>query len=368
MTSIRQPAATPVAQLPADIADFAGREAEIKELGGLPGGIVVISGIPGAGKTALAVRVAHLIADEYPDAHLYCDLAGVRHPADPADVLARMLRALGTPEPGIPGEIEERSLLYRSLLHGRRALLVLDNAADEAQVRPLLPGSHQCLTFITSRSRLAGLAGVHRLDLDVPELEVALRMLGGAIGHERVDAEREAATRLIQACGMLPLAVRIAGNRLAAWPGWTLTHLASRLDDERERLDWLKAGDLDICSAFAVSYEALTGSCARLYRRLAVVPGPDFGQDLAAVLAGVPVPEAQMLLEQLVAVSLIQPASVPGRYRLHDLLRLYARGRLQAEEGVQAALVAPGHPRQLPERHAPCASAGRGVHEMSMNT
>jgi tetratricopeptide (TPR) repeat protein/transcriptional regulator with XRE-family HTH domain len=369
LISLQPPASTPIAQLPADIADFAGRDDETKELHGLSGGIVVISGTPGVGKTALAVHVAHLMADEYPDAHLYCDLAGVPYPADPADVLARILRTLGTAESRIPAEIEERSLLCRSLLHARRTLLILDNAADEAQVRPLLPGSHQCLTFITSRSRLAGLAGVHRLNLDVPELEVALRMLAGAIGPERVDAEPEAAAELVEACGRLPLAIRIAGNRLAAWPSWTLTHLASRLGDEGERLDWLKAGDLDVRSALAPSYNALTGGCARLYRRLAVVPGPDFGQDLAAMLAGVSMPDAQMLLEQLVAVSLIQPARLPGRYRLHDLLRLYARDRLQAEEAprlaeitatmadyliqtavrVSAALVPPGHTERPPE-------------------
>lgn len=323
---------TAPAQLPPDVADFTGREAEIAELCGLDApSIAVISGNPGIGKTTLAVHVAQLLAADYPDAQLYCDLHGVHDPADPADVLATLIRVLGVPDSQLPSGLEERAGLCRSLLHGRRVLLVLDNAADEAQVRPLLPGGPRCRTLITSRSRLSGLAGVHRVALGLPPLGNAVALLTSIIGRQRVAAEPAAADQLVRACGLLPLAVRIAGNRLAAWPQWTIEYLVGRLADERNRLAWLKAGDLAVRSAFAISYAALSPTCRQLFGRLSLVPGGDFGAELAAVVADRPVPDAEQVLDELAAASLVEPTPTSGRYRLHDLLRLYAGERLRDE-------------------------------------
>jgi tetratricopeptide (TPR) repeat protein/transcriptional regulator with XRE-family HTH domain len=321
------------AQLPVDVPDFTGRDQEVAELlASDEPSIAVISGNPGIGKTTLAVHVAHRLAAEYPDAQLYCDLHGVREPMDPAEALAAAIRVLGVPDSQLPVGLAERAGLYRSLLHGRRCVVVLDNAADEAQVRPLLPGGAHCRVLVTSRSRLSGLAGVHRLTLGLPALEGALALLGSIIGRRRISAELAAAEQVVRACGLLPLAVRIAGNRLAAWPQWTLEYLVGRLADERDRLAWLKAGDLEVRSAFAISYEALSAVRKQFFQRLSLVPGADFGAELAAVVADRPVSDAEQVLDELAAASLIEPAPTPGRYRLHDLLRLYADERLRAEQ------------------------------------
>jgi tetratricopeptide (TPR) repeat protein len=278
----------------------------------------------------------------------------VHAPADPADLLAAMIRALGGADGPLPAGLAERSALYRSLLHGRRALVVLDDAAGEEQVRPLLPGGPHCRTLVTSRSPLTGLAGGHRIGLDVPDTGTAVRLLSEIIGAERVAAEPAAAVRLVTACGLLPLAVRIAGNRLAAWPDWTLTYLTGRLATERDRLAWLTAGDLEVRSAFALSYRALADPARRLFRRLSLVPGPHFGTDLAAALSDEAPSDAalsdeapggagggpgagEVLLDELSAVGLVEPAVEAGRYRLHDLLRLYAAERLRDEEAGGAA-------------------------------
>lgn len=332
--------AAPAAQLPSDTADFAGRAAEVSELRARSGGIVVISGMPGVGKTALGVHVAHLLAAEYPDAQLYCDLHGARDPADPADALAGMIWALGVADSQLPHRLDDRIGLYRSLLHSRRVVLMLDNATDEGQVRPLLPGGPHCLTLITSRSRLAGLSGVHRLVLDVPELDDAVQLLAGIVGRERTDVESEAAREIARACGRLPLALRIAGHRLVAWPGWRLTQLAAQLADERNRLAWFRAGDLDIRDVFAMAYETVGSDGQWLFERLSLVPGEDFGPEIAGVLAEAAIPVAEHMLDRLAAAGLIEPAPPAGRYRLHYLLRLYARERLGAETVTGSAAAA----------------------------
>jgi hypothetical protein len=283
--------------------------------------------------------VAHLRAAEYPDAHLYCDLRGVRDPADPADVLANIIRALGIADAQLPLNLDGRIGLYRSLLHGRRAVLVLDDAVDEGQVRPLLPGGPGCLTVITSRSRLSGLSGVRRLALDLPHLEEAVSLLAGIVGRERAGAEPEAATELARMCGLLPLALRIAGNRLVAWPGWTLTHVASRLSDEQSRLDWFRAGDLDVRGAFAATYDAIASECQRLFMLLSLVPGPDFGPEIAAALTGSTILAAETMLDNLAAAALIEAATAPGQYRLPYLLRLYAAEQLRAETAAGSVAV-----------------------------
>lgn len=337
---VRDSAAAPVAELPADIADFTGRAAEIADIEAAA--ITVISGKPGVGKTALAVHVAHRNTAAYPDVQLYCDLSGVHNPADPSEVLGRVLRALGVAASQVPGGLDERAALYRSLLAGRRALVVLDNAATETQVRPLLPGAPHCLTMITSRSRLAGLSGVHRLTLTAPDTDAAVTMLAEIIGQGRVCDEPHAAAELVTACGQLPLAVRIVGNRLTGWPEWSLQHLVGRLADERQRLTWLKAGDLDARAAFGTSYAAISTDHQLLFRRLGLVPGPDFGAELAAALTGAAPEVAEQRLDDLAAASLIEPSPFPGRYQFHDLLRLYAKELVDADperDAVAEAMV-----------------------------
>lgn len=332
--------AVPVAQLPADLADFAGREAETLELRSEAGGIAVISGTPGVGKTTLAVHVAHLMAAGYSDAHLYCNLRGARDPAQPADVLANVIRALGIGDAQLPGDLDGRIGLFRSLLHGRRAVLVLDEVADEAQVRPLLPGGPGCLTLITSRSRLAGLSGVRRLGLEVPRLEDAVQLLAGIVGRERAEAEPKAARELVHLCGRLPLALRIIGNRLAAWPRWTLTHLNSRLVEEQNRLDWFRVGDLDLRRTFGTAYNAVDEPSRRLFLLLSTTPGQLFGPAAAAALAETSMLTAETTLDRLAAAGLIEAASAPGEYRLHELLRQYAAERLRSQADAGSVAVA----------------------------
>ncbi|MFL6075483.1 MAG: ATP-binding protein [Mycobacteriales bacterium] len=343
-------AGLPARQLPPACGDFTGRQAELDwaraeldRAGGAGWAPVVlsVSGKPGVGKTAFAVRLAHEVADRYPDAHLYVDLRGAGDsPLDPAEVLARFLTALGVPDGTAPAGLDDRAALYRTLLRDRCAMVLLDNAGDEAQVRPLLPAAAGSLVVVTSRHLLRGLEGARRLSLDVPRPLEAVALLGRIAGAERVRAGRPAALDIVTLCGCLPLAVRIAGNRLLDWPEWTLGYLRDALADTHRRLAWLRAGDLDVRAAFELSYRDLPAASARLFRLLSLVPGPDFGADVAAVLlAGTPA-EAGLLLEELAATSLIEPVATPGRYRLHDLLALFAAERRDEAEPAEARTAA----------------------------
>jgi DNA-binding SARP family transcriptional activator len=248
--------------LPPDIDDFTGREAAVTEVEGLlearQGTAIVISAIAGkagVGKTALAVHVAHRLRRRFADGQLYVNLRGAEAQAlDPAEVLAGFLRALGVEGGAIAEGLEERVRQYRSGLADRQLLVVLDNAASEAQVRPLLPASRGCAALITSRAHLGGLEAAHLLTLEVLEAEQAVALLAKLAGPERVAAEPEAAQAIVQLCGRLPLAVRIAGARLAARPQWRLALLAERLADERRRLDELATGDLEVRASVALSY------------------------------------------------------------------------------------------------------------------
>jgi transcriptional regulator with XRE-family HTH domain/tetratricopeptide (TPR) repeat protein len=328
--------------LPATVADFTGREEELVRLRGLvssagrkQGGTVLVSAIlgqGGIGKTVLALQVSHEVAGSFPDGRMYVDLRGVQErPADPGEVLGRFLAALGLPTQMIPAGLAERAAKFRAVTSRRRVLVVLDNAADEAQVWPLLPAAGAgCVAVVTSRNRLVGLETPHRLLLDVLDERDAVGLLAEIVG-DRVAAEPEAAAEVVALCGCLPLAVRIAGNRLASRPGWNVAFLAGRLRDEQARLRTLRAGDLQVRAAFELSYRQAGAPARTLFRRLALVPGPDFGAGVAAVLADTDEQGAEALLAELADASLILPAPRVGRYRFHDLMRLFAAERLADE-------------------------------------
>lgn len=342
------PAAAPVhvrpAQLPATVSDFTGRSSFVRDLGkilaGAEGQVMAVSalaGIGGVGKTTLAVHVAHAARPHFPDGQLYVDLQGTEaRPAEPEAVLGSFLRALGTPDASIPDSPAERAALYRSTLDGRRVLVLLDNARDAAQVRPLLPGTAGCAALVTSRVRMAGLAGAHLVDLDVMSPDEALRLFTRIVGAERVGAERQAALDVVGACGFLPLAIRIAASRLAARRTWTVSVLAAKLADERRRLDELQAGDLAVKATFELGYGQLEPAQQRAFRLLGLPDGPDISLAAAAAVLDLPEHDTEDLLEALVDCSLLESAA-PGRYRFHDLVRLYARACAERDEQPQSA-------------------------------
>ncbi|MFI8515756.1 AfsR/SARP family transcriptional regulator [Streptomyces sp. NPDC085460] len=336
------PAAAPLArpaQLPATVADFTGRAAFVRELGArlatAEGSVMAVSalaGIGGVGKTTLAVHVAHEARPHFPDGQLYVDLQGAgARAAAPETVLGSFLRALGTPDSAIPDSLEDRAALYRSTLDGRRVLILLDNARDAAQIRPLLPGTAGCAALVTSRIRMVDLAGAHLVDLDVMSPEEALQLFTRIVGEERVRAEREAALDVVAACGFLPLAIRIAASRLAARRTWTVSVLAAKLADERRRLDELQAGDLAVKATFELGYGQLEPAQARAFRLLGLADGPDISLAAAAAVLDLPLWDTEDLLEALVDTSLLESAA-PGRYRYHDLVRLYARACADRDE------------------------------------
>ncbi|GAA2846044.1 hypothetical protein Acy02nite_47810 [Actinoplanes cyaneus] len=323
--------------LPRPVPDFTGRGRELAQLtqvataagpAATAAPVVTVSGTAGVGKTTLAVQAAHLLGTTFTGGTLFVDLRGMdARPSAAAETLARLLSALGVQDDEIPADERDRAGMYRGLLHHRRALVVLDNVADESQVRPLLPGPGPSLTVITSRRLLAGLEGVHRLNLTQLPAEEAATLLRRIIG----DREPDAAGEVTELCGRLPLALRIAGNRLMSRPQWTVRHLADRLSDEGRRLDQLIAGDLRIAAAFSLSYTQLSPQARRLFRRLSLASVPDFDARLAGSLDPADPDGIEDALDELVELSLLQ-AHVDGRYRFHNLIRLFARERLAEEE------------------------------------
>jgi tetratricopeptide (TPR) repeat protein len=330
--------------LPPDVDDFTGREVVVAQVQRLLEGdgstaivISAIAGKAGVGKTALAVRVAHRLRPRFPDGQLYVNLRGVEAQAlDPAEVLAGFLRALGVEGAAIAEGLEERMQQFRTRLADRRVLVVLDNAADEAQVRPLLPASQGCAALVTSRTQLSGLEAAHPLCLDVLDPDQAVQLLAKLAGSGRVAAEPEAAAAIVRLCGWLPLAVRIAGARLASRPQWRLALLNERLADEHRRLDELATGDLEVRASVALSYFGRGEVERRLFRLLGLLAAPSLPAWVAAALLDTGPMEAEGLLERLVDAQLVEAAGQDQtgqlRYRLHDLLRVYARERLALEE------------------------------------
>ncbi|MER5941329.1 BTAD domain-containing putative transcriptional regulator [Streptomyces sp. NPDC001928] len=335
------------AELPHDAAGFAGRTDELARLHALldsgPANTVVISAIGGAagiGKTALAVRWAHQARSRFPDGQLYVNLHGFDHDRPPlasGEALELLLRSLGLEASEIPPTDEAQARVYRSLLAGRRLLVLLDNAASAEQVRPLLPGSASCCVVVTSRNRLGDLVahdGAHALPLDLLLPAEARALLGEALGKDRLSAEPpEVVEDLIRLCGSLPLALRVAAARLAGDPGLRLADLVAEMS-EGDRLQALApddTGNSPLRTAFSASYRVLSPGAQRLFRLLGLFPGAEFTVEVAAALLDVPVSQARRLLGGLAAAHLIEAASA-GRYRFHDLLREYAREQARVEE------------------------------------
>lgn len=284
-----------VCELPRLVDDFTGRAAELVWISELAhaessqgaGVVGLITSSGGMGKTTLAVLAAHMLRPSFPGGVRFLDLFGrSQRPMAAGDALRLLLRALGAADKQVPGDIQGRASLYRSLLRDRRVLVVLDNAGSEEQVRPLLPGEGTGRALITARRPLAGLEGVRRLVLRPLALPEATELLTGILGDRAASDGESALARLAELCEGLPLALRITGNRLVSRPGWDAAELAARLADEERRLDQFKAGDLKVASAFGMSYEQLADSAQRVFRRLAVVPGRDFDAALAAVAGG----------------------------------------------------------------------------------
>jgi DNA-binding SARP family transcriptional activator/tetratricopeptide (TPR) repeat protein len=332
-------------QLPADIADFTGRAGQVEQIGRhltdsaegrLATRIVVITGQGGVGKSSLAVHAAHTVTGHFPEGQLFADLhAGAGQPVSPMQVLERFLRALGVPGQQVPETLDERAELYRDLVANRKMLVVLDDAADEGQVLPLLPGSAAASVMITSRHRLGGLAGAAYIEVGVFYAEASLELLGRIAGDARVRAQSAAAAAVAGQCGHLPLALRVAGARLAERPHWDIQQLADRLTDETRRLDELQHGHLAIRPSISLSYNSRSDQARRLLRRLALVEAPLFSAWVAGPLLGQPA-AGEDALDELVSARLVEvtgPGSgVYSQYRLHDLIRVYARERLAAEE------------------------------------
>ena len=345
-------------ELPADVSAFAGRTAELAELdrlllaadvGAESAAVVIsaVSGTAGVGKTALAVRWAHRVCNQFPDGQLYVNLRGYDpgQPMTAADALAGFLRSLGKAGQDIPAEPDDRAALYRSLLADRRILVVLDNACDVEQVRLLLPGTMACMVVVTSRDSLAGLVARHgatRMDLDLLPLPDAVALLRALIGG-RVGADPGAAVTLAERCARLPLALRVAAELAAARPDVSLADLAGELTALQQRLDLLDAGGdprTAVRAVFSWSYQHLGGDMARAFRLFGLHPGPDLDQYAAAALTATTVETAGHLLELLARAHLIQ-RTLTGRYGMHDLLRAYAAEQAvgdETEPDRQAAL------------------------------
>ncbi|ONI86414.1 hypothetical protein ALI144C_10830 [Actinosynnema sp. ALI-1.44] len=330
-------------QLPPDVDHYIGRRQHVEQIcqlltphdgGVLP--VVAITGKPGLGKTALAVRAGRRVAGEFPDGQLFIDLQGNGpRPRGPSEVLARFLRDLGVDGADVPATLEERVGLFRDRTAGRRILVVLDNAATEQQVRSLIPGNSECAVLITSRRRLTGLDMRRLVDLDVLNQVDALALLADLVGDGRLVAADPSVRRIVELCGGLPLALRIVGTKLRSRSHLTAAALAARLEDERTRLDELVGGDREIRASFLLSYDSLDADHQRAFRLLALMPDNGLPPWAAAAVLDVDFRTSERLVEDLVDVNLLE--ATPGRYRYHDLLRLYAQEKLATDDERDAA-------------------------------
>jgi len=343
-------------ELPGVVRDFVGRDCELGALSALleqaadaTPGIAVISaicGTAGVGKTALALHWAHRVAGRFPDGQLYADLRGFGPGADPVPsgrVMRRFLGALGVAPQSVPADADAQAGMYRSMLAGRRLLVVLDNARDAAQVRPLLPGTAGCLVLVTSRSQLTGLAtseGARLLALGLLSRQEARELLAGRLGRERVAAEPIAVDELVRLCARLPLALAVTAARAAARPAHSLEALAAELrtvSGPMATLDVLDAGEptASVRAVFSWSYQQLSLEAARMFRLLGLHPGPDISVPAAVSLAGIAESDARRLLAELASAHLCAEQT-PGRYAFHDLLRAYAAEQTRALDSGSA--------------------------------
>ena len=328
----------PQYQLPADTGTFMGRERELAELLEIEGaartgerrGAVVISaidGMAGIGKTALAIHAAHRLAERYPGGQLFLDLHGHtegRAPRNPSDALASLLQSYGVPPSEIPADLDALAGMYRNRLAGTRTLVLLDNAASEAQVRPLLPGDSGCLVLVTSRRRLKSLDDAHALSLDVLPGPDALSLFRQVAGPSRTETGDPSIEEIVELCGRLPLALRIAAAVLRNRPTWTAAHLAVRLREGRDRLASFSDGDRNLTSMFDLTYQNLGEDQQRAFRLLGLVPGPSVDIYAAAALLNEGLADTDRLVQELADGSLLSEPEY-GRYQMHDLLREYAR-------------------------------------------
>ncbi|MCP2258301.1 DNA-binding transcriptional activator of the SARP family [Streptoalloteichus tenebrarius] len=330
--------------LPRDVPDFTGRDQELArivsdvETAGAALRVWCVHGRPGVGKTAFAVHAARHLAARYPDGQLFVELHGSssdQRPTSPESALDTVLRAVGVAAERVPETVADRAALWRAELAGRRVLVVLDDAADAAQVRPLLPGGDGCLVLVTSRRRLSGLEGARRLRLDVLPTDDALALFARLLDDGRVESERDAAAEVVELCERLPLAIRITGARLAARSHWPVSKLVARLRCEQQRLDELAVGDLAVRTGLGLTYLALDEPSRRAYRLLGTLGHANVAGWLAAPLLDLPEPAAEEIVERLLDAQLVEVTSTPTepvRYRVHDLVRLHARERAEREE------------------------------------
>ncbi|MFF0248900.1 BTAD domain-containing putative transcriptional regulator [Streptosporangium sandarakinum] len=350
LETVREPAWTGICLLPADIADFSGREGETRDLVAALDGtgtapvIVTVSGPPGVGKSTLAVHVAHLVRKRYPDGQLFvrlCDASA--SPRDPSDALAELLRTLGVDSAGMPSSVGERAAMYRAKIADRAVLVLLDDAAGEAQVEPMIPGTPGSAVLVTSRGPLPALPGAIAYALDVPPPADARDLLAGVAGASRVASDPESAEAIIGACGRLPLALRIAGARLVTRPAWPLAELARRLADA-SALNELRAGHLDVRATFEASYAALSAPARHAFRLLGSVAADGVAAWTVAALAGTSTHDVDGPLEELAAAGLVTAgdadAAAEPRYRMHDLLRGFAAELFAAEENGRSRTAA----------------------------
>ncbi|MGY5630847.1 BTAD domain-containing putative transcriptional regulator [Streptomyces sp. UC1A3] len=327
------PAPLSPSTLPYDLTDFTGRERELGQL--LAGAqrpsegtrIVALDGMGGSGKTSLAVRASHQLAEAYPDGRLFINLRGyspVEKPVQPSAALGALLRTLGVPDQRVPEDESGRTALWRATLAERRVLLLLDNALDAAQVLPLLPASPGCLVIVTSRARLVELDGAEWIHIGVMRPEDSTTLLAETLGDERAAAEPEAVAELAELCGQLPLALRIASARLCNRSRWTVQYLVDRLRDERRRLGELSAGDRSVAATIQLSYQMMEERHRTAFRLIGLHPGTDVDVQSVAALLGTDRWDAEDILERLLDVHLVQQQKM-GRYGLHDLVRSFAQ-------------------------------------------
>ncbi len=337
--------------LPAAIPDFTGRSKEVEYLvtqatqaGAAPEDhqpvrVDIIIGRGGAGKTTLAVHVAHRLAPHFPDGQLFARLRNGDHQTNLSNILERFLRVLGIPTAAIPMDLEERAEMYRNLLGTRRVLVVLDDAMSEQQVAALLPGNSGCSVIVTSRKRLTGIAAASRIELHGFSERSAVALLTSVVGPARVEAQPDTVAELCRLCGYLPLAVRIVAARLAARPHWSVSDLVDRLVDDSRRLDELNHDGTGVRASIFLTYKNLSPDAQRLFRMLAVADAPSFASWVGSPLLQIDTVRAEDLVEELTEAYLIDAeldcATGLTRYRFHEIMRAFGRERLMAEEGPQ---------------------------------